>query len=95
MSEKIEKLVRMANQIADFFAPYSEKEAVAGVGQHIKAFWTPRMRSDLLAFVDAGGQGLKPPVIAAMAGMRSPASSPISKVTAGPEKLGQATSDAG
>ena len=70
MSEKIEKLVRMANQIADFFAPYSEQEAVAGVEQHIRSFWTPRMREELLAFADAGGKGLKPPVVAALAGMR-------------------------
>ena len=41
MSEKIEKLVRMANQIADFFAPYPEEEAVAGMQQHIRSFWTP------------------------------------------------------
>ena len=95
MSEKIEKLVRMANQIADFFAPYSEQEAIAGVQQHLKAFWTPRMRSDLIAFADAGGKGLKPSVTAALAGIRPGAPSPISKVTAGPEKLGQATSDAG
>ena len=94
MSEKVEKLVRMANQIADFFAPYSGEEAIAGVEQHIRSFWTPRMREELLAFADAGGKGLKPPVIAALAGMRG-ARSPISKVPAGPEKVGQATSDAG
>jgi formate dehydrogenase subunit delta len=94
MSEKIEKLVRMANQIADFFAPYSEQEAIAGVEQHIRSFWTPRMREELLAFADAGGKGLKPPVIAALIGIRG-AHSPISKVPAGPEKVGQATSDAG
>ena len=94
MSEKIEKLVRMANQIADFFTPYSEQEAIAGVELHIRSFWTPRMREELLAFADAGGTGLKPPVIAALAGIRG-AHSPISKVPAGPEKVGQATGDAG
>jgi formate dehydrogenase subunit delta len=94
MSEKIEKLVRMANQIADFFVPYSEQEAVAGVREHIRSFWTPRMREELLAFADAGGKGLKPPVVAALAGMRG-GHSPISKVPAGPEKMGQASSDAG
>ena len=94
MSEKIEKLVRRANQIADFFAPYPEREAVAGVEQHIRSFWTPGMRKELLAFADAGGKGLKPPVAAALAGIRS-GPSPISKVPAGPEKVGQAASDAG
>jgi len=94
VSEKIEKLVRMANQIADFFTPYPENEAVAGVAQHIRSFWTPGMRKELLAFADAGGKGLKPPVVAALAGIRGGAS-PISKVPAGPEKVGQAASDAG
>jgi formate dehydrogenase subunit delta len=95
MSYPADKLVRMANQIADFFAPYAESEAVAGVEQHIRAFWTPGMRRDLLAFVDAGGTGLKPPVVAALVGLRGDGKSPISKVTKGPETLGQATSDAG
>ena len=95
MSEKIDKLVRMANQIADFFTPYSEAEAVAGVKEHIRSFWTPGMRRELLAFADAGGTGLKPAVVAALAGFRAGAESPISKVPAGPEEVGQATSDAG
>jgi formate dehydrogenase subunit delta len=94
MSEKIEKLVRMANQIADFFAPYPDAEAVAGVQQHIRSFWTPGMRKELVAFAEAGGAGLKPRVMLAIEGFRA-GPSPISKVPAGPEKLGQATSDAG
>lgn len=40
-------IVRMANQIADFHRPYPEEEAVAGVAQHIRDFWDPRMRADL------------------------------------------------
>ena len=52
------------------------------------------MREELLAFAEAGGQGLKPRVMLAIEGFRA-GPSPISKVTAGPEKLGQATSDAG
>ena len=63
MSEKIEKLVRMANQIADFFVPYPDAEAVAGVREHIRSFWTPGMREELLAFFAAGGVGLKPRVL--------------------------------
>ncbi|HMT13424.1 MAG TPA: formate dehydrogenase subunit delta, partial [Aestuariivirga sp.] len=34
----------MANQIAGFFAPYGEAEAVKEVAAHINAFWEPRMR---------------------------------------------------
>ncbi len=42
-------IVRMANQIAGFFRPYPEAEAVAGVAQHIRDFWDPRMRAHLAA----------------------------------------------
>ena len=94
MTEKIEKLVRMANQIAEFFRPYSDAEAAAGVHEHIRAFWTPAMRNELIAFAEAGGNGLQPRVTAAMERFRSPPSV-IHKAVAGPEELGQAASDAG
>lgn len=42
-------LIRMANQIAAFFAPYTEEEAVSGIADHIAKFWEPRMRKQLLA----------------------------------------------
>lgn len=44
----IDELTRMANQIADFFAPYPEADAIAGVQDHIIKFWTPQMRANLL-----------------------------------------------
>ena len=53
------------------------------------------MREELLAFADAGRQGPEAAVIAALDGVRAGAESPISKVPAGPEEVGQATSDAG
>lgn len=57
-----ETLVRMANQIADFFKIQSETEAVAGTADHIRKFWDPRMRSAIFAHLDAGGSGLDPDV---------------------------------
>jgi formate dehydrogenase subunit delta len=42
-------LVRMANQIARFFAPYPEADAVEGVRDHLVHFWDPGMRKELLA----------------------------------------------
>lgn len=44
-----ETLVRMANQIATFFAPYPESEAADGVRDHLLKFWDPGMREELLA----------------------------------------------
>jgi formate dehydrogenase subunit delta len=51
-------LVRMANQIADFFRAYPEPEAVAGISRHILDIWDPRMRRALADHLAAGGAGL-------------------------------------
>ncbi|MBN9452030.1 MAG: formate dehydrogenase subunit delta [Bosea sp.] len=48
-AENVEKLRRMAGQIADFFKAYPEAEAAASVADHINQFWTGRMREDFLA----------------------------------------------
>jgi formate dehydrogenase subunit delta len=53
-------LIRMANQIADFFEPYPHDEALKGVKTHIEQFWEPRMRQQFDAIMDRGGDGLKP-----------------------------------
>ncbi len=71
-----EKLLRMANQIAAFFASQPREEAVAGVAKHINDFWEPRMRQKFFAILDAGGAGLKPLVIEAAAKVRRPAATP-------------------
>lgn len=56
----IEEHTRMANQIADFFAPYPEAEAIAGVQNHILKFWTPDMRANLLEVNSTQFAALKP-----------------------------------
>lgn len=62
-----ENLVRMANRIADFFAAMPDPdEAVDGVATHLRRFWEPRMRAELLAHLDAGGAGLHPLVAQAL-----------------------------
>ena len=54
------KLVRMANQIGAFFRTQPHDDSVAGIADHIKSFWTPKMRKDLAQFITAGGSGLDP-----------------------------------
>jgi formate dehydrogenase subunit delta len=50
------KLVKMANDIAAFFASEPvHATAVDGVANHVKRFWEPRMRIAILAALDAGG----------------------------------------
>lgn len=58
-----EKLVRMANQIASFFASQPEPTRIDGVATHINKFWEPRMRRQLFEIIDAGGAGLDPLVL--------------------------------
>ena len=58
----LDKLVYMANQISKFFASQGQELAVAGTADHIQKFWDPRMRTQILAHLEAGGQGLEPVV---------------------------------
>jgi formate dehydrogenase subunit delta len=55
-----DKLIHMANQIADFFAAQGEARAVPGIANHIDQFWSPQMRRDFLALATREGVVLKP-----------------------------------
>ena len=43
-----EKLAYMANQIGRFFAHQQDDQAVASINDHIRKFWDPRMRRQIL-----------------------------------------------
>ena len=58
-------IVRMANQIAQYFNAYPEEEAVKETAKHIQSFWEPRMRKMLAAHLASGGEGLMPLVVKA------------------------------
>jgi formate dehydrogenase subunit delta len=68
-----DKFVRMANQIATFFASQPEAVQVQGVANHINKFWEPRMRRAFFEIVDNGGDGLLPLVIEASKQVNRPA----------------------
>lgn len=68
-----DKLIRMANQIATFFDSQPGENAAAEIADHLTKFWEPRMKDQIYAWADAGGEGLKPTVLAAIALMRQPA----------------------
>lgn len=63
---KTRDMVRMLNQIADFYIPYTQSEAVAGIEKHVHAFWDPRMREQLRKYMEDGGKGLAPVVVTAL-----------------------------
>ncbi len=95
MMEAGAKLDHMANQIAAFFRSYPDEEAVAGIHEHIRSFWSPAMRRDLLARADAGSAQLDPLVVAALHAL-STGRSPVRKEAAGPAEVGEiGASDAG
>lgn len=51
-----DKLAVMANRIGDFFAAFPDHdEAVRGVADHIRHFWTPAMRAEFLQALDRDG----------------------------------------
>jgi formate dehydrogenase subunit delta len=89
-----EKLIRMANQIAGFFRSYPEDKALAGIRDHLVAFWTPGMRTAIQAYARQGGDGLDPLVTRALRADQT-GESPIRKEVSGPEEVGQLGSDAG
>ncbi len=56
---KIETLVKMANDIGNFFNAESNKEIAAeGVTKHILRSWDPRMRRDIIAYCKQDGLAL-------------------------------------
>lgn len=69
-AEKMEKLVRMANQIGDYFRTLPEAEAVAGAADHLHRFWTPKMCSELASFAESGGAGLNRIAACAVAALK-------------------------
>ena len=54
-------LVNMANDIGNFFRAQPKREdAIAGIANHIKSYWTRRMREKLIVQVQHGEAGLDP-----------------------------------
>jgi formate dehydrogenase subunit delta len=64
----MKNLVQMANKIGEFFEAMPDREeALLGIASHLKNFWEPRMRKQLLEYLDAeNGKDLKPVVVTAL-----------------------------
>ncbi len=63
----IEHLVSMANDIGNFFdGEFGTKDSPPNIALHISRYWDPRMRSQIITHVAAGGDGLSPTALAAI-----------------------------
>jgi formate dehydrogenase subunit delta len=64
----IHHLVKMANNIGDFFLVEPDKtKAAKGIADHIRNFWEPRMRRQIFAHLDqTSGEGLHEIVLTAL-----------------------------
>lgn len=52
--DTINKLIKMANQIGTFFESFPDREeALDGIANHLKKFWTPAMRQTLVSAIEA------------------------------------------
>jgi formate dehydrogenase subunit delta len=61
------QLVTMANDIAAFFDAASDVgESAQSVAAHLRRYWDPRMRKQIVQHLAAGGEGLVPVARAAV-----------------------------
>jgi formate dehydrogenase subunit delta len=65
--------IRLANDVAAHFHHRPPAEGAAEVADHLRTFWDPRMRAELLAHAENGAGDLDPLAVAAAALLRSPA----------------------
>jgi formate dehydrogenase subunit delta len=57
---RVERLVSMVNDIGHFFNAEPDKaEAARNVASHVRRFWDPRMRREIIAHYEQGGAGLE------------------------------------
>ncbi len=81
---RTDKLVMMANQIGTFFASQGQDKAVAGIADHLRKFWDPRMRAAIVAYLhEGGGEGLRPEVRLAIEEMARERGAPARPATPG------------
>ena len=57
-------LIKMANQIGQFFESMPDREqAKADIASHLKRFWEPRMLKAILAAIDKAEAGDLDPIV--------------------------------
>jgi formate dehydrogenase subunit delta len=62
VAHEFQHLVSMANDIAHFYSSQGHDEAVEGIANHVRSYWTPRMREKILSQLAAGESELEEPL---------------------------------
>lgn len=83
-------LLRMANRIGDFFETMPDRNrALADIADHIRRFWEPRMRRQILEHLDAhGAEGLSEIVWRSIVVYRARLEEGLSEATTDDERPG-------
>jgi formate dehydrogenase subunit delta len=69
-------LIKMANEIGGYFEAMPDRaEAVNAIGAHLKSFWEPRMRRQIIDYAEHDGGELKEIVRDAVLALRAVKSS--------------------
>jgi len=68
-------LIRMANQVAQFFETSPQELGAAEIAKHLQSFWDPRMRRQLQDYARQTEDDLHPLVRMALSRLESPTSS--------------------
>lgn len=54
-------LATMVNDISHYFASEPDHDAgVTGIADHLRKFWDPVMRAQIIEHLERGGEGLEP-----------------------------------
>ncbi len=70
----IDLLISMANQIGDFFSGASPESATRDVANHLKRYWEPRMRAQIISYYEQRhGAGLSDVALGAVAQLKAEA----------------------
>jgi formate dehydrogenase subunit delta len=85
----IDLLIKMANEIGEFFASTGDQaEASKSVANHLKRYWEPRMRSQIVRYYEErSGAGLSDIALGAVNILRQ-ANPPAAPPPASPKSAG-------
>jgi formate dehydrogenase subunit delta len=65
-----DRLIYMANQIGRFFAHRPPDAAAVDIAEHLRKFWDPRMRGQIIAKLDQPDAEMDPAVRRAVESLR-------------------------